>query len=188
MSAAERVVGQERAVGEKPATARSGRRRTVFIVLGAVIAGALLFAAGIGFAGRFGDDAKTADAVDQTTDAIVLTRLTTLTQQADAIIARAQQTEPADVAGLQDLGVELQVVAVALGDLPAQAATDELRDVTQQVADAYLQLSIGMVTNNGAQTSEGAAALTDSRDALATYLGVEQDPDPVEEPAEGATQ
>lgn len=156
------------------AVVRSGRRRSLLILVAAVLAGALIFGAGVLAADRLGDDRGAGEAVDQTNDAIVLAQLGTLSQQADTIIGQAQQTQSSDVAAMRDLGVELQILAVAMGDLPLQAATEDLRGVSKQVADAYLKLSIGMVTNNGAQTSKGAAELTDSRDALAAYLGIEQ--------------
>lgn len=159
--------------------ADAGRRRwPTFAKIGAaILAGGALFLGGVLVAN--GIDSGSDDVVSEAANTVVLQNLGVLTQQADAVIAQVQATDPADLQAQQQLGVQLQVLAVALDELPGQASDEELREVAQLIADGYLQLSVGIVTNSGAQTSRGAETLAQSKERLEEYLGT-----PVPAPAQ----
>lgn len=149
----------------------AGRRRWPrFATIGAaVLVGGALFAGGVLVAN--GLNGGSDDVVSEAANTVVLQQLGVLTQEADAVIAQVQQTEPTDLQTQQQLGVQLQVLAVALDELPAQASDEELREVTQLIADGYLRLSVGIVTNSGVQTTQGAETLAESKQRLEEYLG-----------------
>lgn len=149
----------------------AGRRRWPrFATIGAaVLVGGALFAGGVLVAN--GLNGGSDDVVSEAANTVVLQQLGVLTQEADAVIAQVQQTEPTDLQTQQQLGVQLQVLAVALDELPAQASDEELREVTQLIADGYLRLSVGIVTNSGVQTTQGAETLAESKERLEEYLG-----------------
>ncbi len=180
----------DRAVGSQDPAGR--RRWPRFAKIGAaVLVGGALFAGGALVAN--GLDGSSGDVVSEAANTVVLQQLGVLTQQADAVIAQVQQSDPADLRTQQQLGVQLQILAVALDDLPPQASDEELREVTQLIADGYLQLSVGIVTNSGAQTTRGAEKLAESKQRLEEYLGapvpVPQDEQPSrDEPAEPSDQ
>jgi hypothetical protein len=167
--------------------ARRGRWPGFAKVGAAVLAGAALFAGGVIVAN--GVDGGSDDVVSEAANTVVLQQLGILTQEADAVIAQVQQTDPTDLQTQQQLGVRLQVLAVALDELPAQASDEELRELAQLIADGYLRLSVGIVTNNGAQTTQGAETLAESKQRLEDYLGMpvpvpqnQQPEDPVAPP------
>lgn len=141
-----------------------------------MLAGGALFLGGLLVNGI---DGGSDDVVSEAANTVALQNLGALTQQSDAVIAQVQATDPADLQAQQQLGVQLQVLAVALDELPGQASDEELREVAQLIADGYLQLSVGIVTNSGAQTSRGAETLAQSKERLEEYLGT-----PVPAPAQ----
>ena len=149
----------------------TGRRRWPrFAKVGAaVLVGCALFAGGVLVANGLNGNSQ--DVVSEAANTVVLQRLGVLTQQADAVISQVQQADPADLQTQQQQGVQLQVLAVALDELPAQASDEELRGITQLIADGYLRLSVGIVTNSGVQTTRGAEILAESKQRLEEYLG-----------------
>jgi hypothetical protein len=159
------------------ADSRGGRWPRFAKIGAAVLAGGALFLGGVLVAN--GIDGGSDDVVSEAANTVVLQNMGVLTQQADAVIAQVQATDPTDLQTQQQLGVQLQILAVALDELPAQASDDELREVAQLIADGYLQLSVGIVTNSGTQTSSGADTLAQSKERLEDFLGM-----PVQAPAQ----
>ena len=173
MAHREAVVDQETAQDDRPVVVADLRRWSKAAkIAGVLLAGAALFAAGVLVANQFGGQDGVAD---EAADVRVLQQMGQLTQQADAIIADVKAADANDLIKQQAFGVQLQTIAVALAALPPQAQDEQLRQVSQLVADGYLDLSIGLVTNNAAKTTDGAQKLTDSRDALVEYLGTAVD-------------
>lgn len=159
---------------DRPVVVRSPRARWLWVVT-AVLAAGGLFAAGVFAAGLMGDDEP--DLIDSATQSLALQQLVQLSEAADQVVADARAVE--DLEQLQDAGVQLQGIAVAVDSLADQMQDADLRDAVQRLADGYLSISVGLVVNNGAWTIDGAEALNTAKDDLLALLEVEP-----QEPAE----
>ena len=80
------------------------------------------------------------------------------------------QTEETTEA-LQAKGIELQTLAVAMEPLADQFSDEDLGEAAEMLAEGYLDISIGLITNSGQKTSEGAETLNEGRELLVEVLG-----------------
>ena len=167
-------------VDEKPVVVSSQKRPSKGLKIAvAVAAGAALFAGGVLVSQQFfGKD----DTVDAAQDSFATQQLVASLKQGDEIIKQAQAaTTPEE---LQAKGVELQTLAVAMEPLADQFSQEDMREAAEKLSEGYLDISIGLVTNSGDKTNEGAESLNEGRQMLVDVLGVEQQDQEQQPPAE----
>jgi hypothetical protein len=167
MAKADTVAAEQSPTGQdKPVVVGEKRQVPRAVKIGAAIAaGAALFAGGFLVAGQFGGD----DEADIALDSLTTQQLVGYLNQGDAILASAQEGESTDA--LQAKGIELQTLAVAMEPLATQFSDEDLRAAAELLAEGYLDISIGLVTNSGQKTSEGAETLNEGREQLVEVLG-----------------
>lgn len=154
-------------VDDKPTVVSSKRRPSKAVKIAAIAAGGVaVFAGGILVAQQFGGGDSAADAAQ---DSFATQQLVASLNQGDAIIKDAQGATDPTV--LQSKGVELQTLAVAMEPLASQFSDEDLREATEKLTEGYLDISIGLVTNSGAKTNEGAQTLNEGREMLVEVLG-----------------
>jgi hypothetical protein len=172
---------QEAAVDRAPVAGGRPRRRriwvrvvVVLVVAGALVGGGVLLADML----NRGDDLTPAE---RAADAQVLQALAVSTAQADEIIAQIRAIDVTDAVAVRALTLELQRTAVGMDELADEAVEADLRDLSRQLSDAYLDIGVGLATGSQPRTERGVASLTTAQEDFADYLGI--DPAPSAEPS-----
>lgn len=156
---------------EKPVVVSSKRRPSKGVKIGAAVVGAAaLFAGGV-FASQYFFSSQD-DTVDGAKDSFATQQLVASLKQGDALLKEAQAAKAPEE--LQAKGVQLQTLAVAMEPLAQQFSDKDMQQAAEQLAQGYLDISIGLVTNSGPKTDEGAKALNEGRQKLVDVLGVDQ--------------
>jgi hypothetical protein len=68
-----------------------------------------------------------------------------------------------------------------MDELADEAVEADLRDLSRQLSDAYLDIGVGLATGSQPRTERGVASLTTAQEDFADYLGI--DPAPSAEPS-----
>jgi hypothetical protein len=112
------------------------------------------------------------DPISSAAEGLVLQQLVLQSQQADGIIKQVSQVG-SDQAALTQLAISLQTVAVQMGELADDATSPELQELTAALADAYLTIGVGLITNSTATVNEGVELLKQAQAGFSDYLGVD---------------
>lgn len=162
-----------------------GRRRLWWLLGGIGLAGAM-FAGGFLLAGRVASTGP--DPLSNAAEGLALQQLVLLSQQADGVIKQVPESG-GDPDAVLALAVKLQGIAVSMSDLAAEAPAGQLKELTNDLADAYLAIGVGLAVNSSARVNDGVTALKESQQAFSDYLGVARPEQPADKqpqaPAEG---
>ncbi len=149
-------------------------------IAAAVLGGVLLFGAGVLVATTLNDDdaaeqAASADPAAVQSDALLLQQVLVQATRFDELIAQAR-AENLTEKKAQTLAIGMQRLGAQVEQLAAGLQQEKYREPAADLGAAYIEVGVGLITNDAEKVQAGAEAVNTATDELAAQLNPSPEP------------